>query len=98
VACDLPLVHAGLLTRLLQLALASPAQVLLPCDPGGRPQPLCAVYHRRALREIETRFTSGVRAVKEALSGLIVERVTIAEAELFQNVNTPQDWAAYDAK
>jgi molybdopterin-guanine dinucleotide biosynthesis protein A len=98
VACDMPEVHAGFLSRLLSLALACHAHVLLPSGADGQVQPLCAVYHRSALGRLQNRFASGTRAIAEALSSLTVERVTIAEAEFFQNVNTPQDWAAYDAK
>jgi molybdopterin-guanine dinucleotide biosynthesis protein A len=98
VACDLPNLDAEFLTGLLQFAPACSADVLLPCDPAARPQPLCAVYHRRALVGLEASFLTGVRSVKTALTTLAIERVAIAEIELFQNVNTPEDWAAYDAK
>src|ERR1035438_4434023 len=98
VAGDLPNVDTPFLTRLLDLADHSPADVLLPCDPEDRPQPLCAVYHRRSLGRLLASFQGGVRAVRTAISTLELERVTIAETEFFQNVNTPEDWAAYDAK
>jgi molybdopterin-guanine dinucleotide biosynthesis protein A len=98
VACDLPNLDAAFLTHLLQVARASSADVVLPYDQAAHPQPLCAVYHRRALAALETAFAGGIRAVKSALLTLEVEPVTIAESELFQNVNTPEEWAAYDAK
>ena len=98
VACDLPRLDGPFLSRLLSLAAASQAEVLLPCDPEGRPQPLCAAYRRGARSALEAAFHSGIRAVHTALTRVAVERVTIAEAGYFQNLNTPQDWAAYDAK
>jgi molybdopterin-guanine dinucleotide biosynthesis protein A len=98
VACDMPEVSAGFLVELLARAARSQADVLLPCGPDGLPQPLCAVYHRRALPTLEEHFSRGVRKVTAALEGLLVERLSVAELSVFQNVNTPEDWAAYAPK
>ena len=98
VACDMPEVSAPFLGELLARAMRSPAAVLLPCGPDALPQPLCAVYHRRSLAALEGQFARGVRQVTAALAGLPVEPFAVAELFIFQNVNTPQDWAAYAAK
>jgi molybdopterin-guanine dinucleotide biosynthesis protein A len=98
VACDMPEVSSSFLGELLARALRSLADVVLPCGPDALPQPLCAVYHRRSLAALEEQFARGVRQVTAALAGLAVERFAVAELFLFQNVNTPQDWAAYAAK
>ena len=97
VACDMPEVSAAFLGDLLAHALHSRADVLLPHGPDGRPQPLCAVYHRRALPVLEHHFTRGIRKVTAALQGIPVEPLAVAELSRFQNVNTPEDWAAYAA-
>jgi molybdopterin-guanine dinucleotide biosynthesis protein A len=47
---------------------------------------------------LEDHFARGVRKVTAALASLAVERLAVAELSLFQNVNTPKDWAAYAAK
>jgi molybdopterin-guanine dinucleotide biosynthesis protein A len=98
VACDMPEVTAEFLAGLLARAMRSRADVLLPFGPDALPQPLCAVYHRRARAAMEDHFARGVRRVTEALAGLGVEPLAVAELSYFQNVNTPQDWAAYAAK
>ncbi len=98
VACDMPQLSAAFLGELLAQALRSPASVLLPHGPDGLPQPLCAVYRRRALAALEVHFARGVRKVTAALVGIAVERLAVAELALFQNVNTPEDWAPYAAK
>ena len=98
VACDMPQVSAAFLGELLARAMQSPADVLLPCGPDGLPQPLCAVYRRRALDALEGHFARGVRQVTAAFAGLAVERLAVAELLHFQNVNTPEDWDAYAAK
>jgi molybdopterin-guanine dinucleotide biosynthesis protein A len=98
VACDMPEVSAAFLTELLARAVRSPANVLLPCGPDGLPQPLCAVYRRRARAVMSHHFARGVRRVTEALAGLEVEPLVVAEVLHFQNVNTPEDWSRYAAK
>jgi len=98
VACDMPEISAGFLRRLLSVASATPASVVLPYGPDGRPQPLCAVYNRRALPVLEAAFARGIRKVTAALAELPVERLDIAEVADFQNVNTPEDWSAYAAE
>jgi molybdopterin-guanine dinucleotide biosynthesis protein A len=47
---------------------------------------------------LEGQFARGERQVTAALAGLAVERFAVEELFLFQNINTPQDWAAYAAK
>ena len=98
VACDMPQLSAAFLGELVDRALRSPAGVLLPCGPDGLPQPLCAVYHRRALAVLEDHFARGERQVTAAFAGLAVERLAVAELLPFHNINTPEDWAAYAAK
>lgn len=95
VACDMPAVSADLLTRILQAAEAVDAEALLPVGPSGRPEPLCAVYHRNSLAAIEKAFQTGERKVTAALAAVRTVRLAIPELAPFQNVNTPEDWAGY---
>src|SRR5947209_17116506 len=69
VACDMPEVSAGFLSGLLaaaEAAGAGGASALLPQGPSGKLEPLCAVYHRRALSAMEGRFARGARKVTAA--------------------------------
>jgi molybdopterin-guanine dinucleotide biosynthesis protein A len=97
VACDMPEITPGFLRGLLNDAQRTNADVLLPCGPGGLPEPLCAVYRRSAHETIERHFAQGVRKVTAAFEGLAVVRLDVAEALSFQNVNTPEDWRVYAA-
>src|SRR5207249_478517 len=97
VACDMPEITPAFLRGLLKVAQWPDADVLLPYGPGGRPEPLRAVYRRSARQTIECHFTQGVRKVTAAFEGLAVVRLDVAEALSFQNVNTPEDWAVYAA-
>jgi molybdenum cofactor guanylyltransferase len=98
VACDLPEIDAAFLTGLVERATQVPGSAILPYGPDGLPQPLCAVYPGSALRVMEAHFAAGIRKVTAALAGVAVEPLRVAELSIFQNVNTPEDWAAYVAK
>jgi molybdopterin-guanine dinucleotide biosynthesis protein A len=98
VACDMPEIDAVFLTGLVKLAAHAQGSAIVPYGPDGRAQPLCAVYPRSALAIKEGHFAAGVRKVTAALAGVAVEPLRVAELSIFQNVNTPEDWAAYAAK
>ncbi len=98
VACDMPGVSADFLAGLLDAAERSGAGALLPAGPSGRLEPLCAVYHGNSRQTLLDAFARGVRKVTAALDGLRVVRLAVPEAALFQNVNTPEDWAGYAAE
>jgi molybdenum cofactor guanylyltransferase len=97
VACDMPGLSAGFLARLMDAATWCEAGALLPVGPGGRPEPLCAVYHRRSLAPLRRVFARGARKITAALeeAGIEVCLWPVADAGVFQNVNTPEDWAPW---
>jgi molybdenum cofactor guanylyltransferase len=103
VACDMPQLDAERLRALLETASQTSATVdqgpdaVLPIDPVGRPQPLCAVYHRRCLQPFKAIFASGVRKVMDALAEVRTMRLPVGDESLFLNVNTPQEWSKHAA-
>jgi molybdopterin-guanine dinucleotide biosynthesis protein A len=98
VACDMPEVSAEFLGTLLAAAESSGADALLPRGPSGQAEPLCAVYHRRAAGAMELHFNGGIRKVTDALEGVAIAWLPVAELKALQNVNTPEDWAGYAAR
>jgi molybdopterin-guanine dinucleotide biosynthesis protein A len=97
VACDMPELDATLLSGLLAYAERSQSQAVLAAGAAGRPEPLCAAYHRDALSAIETEFQAGMRRVTDGLKNVSVE-LYFTQKNAFFNVNTPAEWAKYAAK
>jgi molybdenum cofactor guanylyltransferase len=95
VACDMPDVEAGFLRKLLDRAEACGADCLLPAGQSGLPEPLCAVYHRRALPEIERALEGGLRKVLDGLARLRMKVERVAGPGPFRNINTPEEWVEY---
>jgi molybdopterin-guanine dinucleotide biosynthesis protein A len=102
VAVDLPNVTAAWLRALVERALRSTADALLPRSEGGL-EPLCAVYHRRCLEPIRRALRRGVRKVTDGLAGppaCQVEEIGAGEwnrfapdGKLFENINTLGEYA-----
>jgi molybdopterin-guanine dinucleotide biosynthesis protein A len=97
VACDMPQLDVEMLRGLIRIATRGGADSLLPVSPDGRPEPLCAVYHRRCLGPFEEAFAGGVRKVTAALETVRTMRLPMTEVSYFQNVNTPEEWVGHAA-
>ncbi|HZH90292.1 MAG TPA: molybdenum cofactor guanylyltransferase [Pyrinomonadaceae bacterium] len=99
VSCDLPFVTGELFARLCDLRTADAAAVV-PRQPDGRPQPLCALYSPSRCLELTTRLLAGGERrprvlLQQAHTRWVVpaELADLGDAELFfLNVNTPEDY------
>jgi molybdopterin-guanine dinucleotide biosynthesis protein A len=98
VACDMPGLSPQFLEQILDAAEQADPDALVPVGTSGIPEPLCAVYHRRSLERLELAFGGGERKVMAALGHIQTMRLPVGEWAVFQNVNTPEDWAAYGAE
>ena len=97
-ACDMPSLGNGVVEGLFRAAEQSDAEIVLPYDAAGRPQPLCAVYHRSVLGTVQAAFDRGIRKITAGLEGVRTAAAQVEDINAFQNVNTPADWAAYAAE
>ncbi len=97
--CDLPFVNGRMLTYLAVRALNSGSDVTVSCSRDGRPQPLCAVYRRRALYAVRTRLALGANKVSgffhmvhcNAIPWRDVARAGFTPS-VFDNMNTPEEY------
>ena len=96
-ACDMPGLDSGFLRELLAAAEINQASTV-PMGPSGRPEPLCVAWRRDVLGHLEQAFAGGIRRVAEACEGLQMAVYAVTEVSHFQNVNTPEDWAAHAPK
>ena len=101
-AVDLPLVPTSLLLHLASVAPGFDAVV--PFSPRGT-EPLCAVYGQGCLAPIRRRVAAGERAMTSFWPDVRVREVGPDElasfgegATVFQNVNTPPEYASADAR
>ena len=104
VACDLPYLTKAWLEYLIERALKSEADAVVPMNVRG-PEPLCAMYHKNAEKRIRTGVEGGIRKVTDSFANLGVEHVEPDEWKafasgglLFKNVNSPADYKEAKAR
>lgn len=95
VACDMPLLSAAVLRRLMEHSFQSASNCIFGAGPGGEPQPLCAVYHRRCLPVLEQAIRDKRFRMRELLPALNAEPVAL-DASALVNVNTPGEWLRFE--
>jgi molybdopterin-guanine dinucleotide biosynthesis protein A len=104
-ACDLPRVPAALLAELAALGTGpAAADWTVPRGPEGF-EPLAALYGPAALGALARRVERGLlalhRLAEEPLALRVLEGEELARfgdpAEIFLNLNTPEDWERYVA-
>jgi molybdopterin-guanine dinucleotide biosynthesis protein A len=99
IACDLPFATHELFKRLKSFADET-VDAIVPIQPDGRPQPVCALYRRQTcLPEIETLIRAGEHTPRALLTNVRTRYVQFAEvrdfpgaANFFLNLNTPEDF------
>jgi molybdopterin-guanine dinucleotide biosynthesis protein A len=97
IAVDTPFLSAGLLRYLVERALASRAVVTAP-EINAYPQPLCAVYSRAFLPIAERALQAGDFKIVPLFpkpGTLLIGEAELKQvaftAEMFENLNTPED-------
>jgi molybdenum cofactor guanylyltransferase len=97
VACDMPAVTVDLLRLLLLRAETAERNCVAATGPYGQPEPLCAVYHRRCLPAL----TRSIRDKRLRMRDFVKEIGAIwvpVDKLALANVNTPAEWAEFEAK
>ncbi len=96
VACDMPWLARPLLEYMLQLAPAHEAVV--PLNPTGRLEPLCAVYSKSCLSVIRRHLITGSLKMTgwlNEINSLFLPATRLAEYDpefrSFRNLNCPED-------
>lgn len=98
VACDMPKLRTQFLEQLFRRAETSGAPAVVPLQPDGREQPLCAVYSSQMRDVMNDAVHRGVHKVADAIHAVDVRLVLPPEyadidpsGEIFANVNTQAD-------
>lgn len=99
IACDLPFVTRDLFERLKSFVDES-FDAIVPIQPDGRTQPVCALYRRKpCLPRIEELIHTGEHTPRALLENVRTRYVQLAELgdlpgveNFFVNLNTPEDF------
>jgi len=98
VGCDLPYLTREWLEYVVERALASQSDAVVPMNVRGA-EPMCAAYHKCAEALLLTAIEHGTRKVTEGLKALSIEWIEPGDWKrfdsagvLFKNMNTPEDY------
>jgi molybdopterin-guanine dinucleotide biosynthesis protein A len=97
VACDMPGISVDVLRTLLDNVTESGRDCVIAMGPGGEPEPLCAVYHRRCLPVLERAIREKRFKMRDLVKEFDTQARLVARTAL-ANVNTPTEWAEYEEK
>lgn len=97
---DMPLISQDFLRWLTQTA-ASGDELVIVAEAHGRAQPLCSVFRRAAIAQVENALRTGEYKVDRLFSVLPTRLVAETEwraagflPDIFRNVNTPEEYEA----
>jgi len=94
-SCDIPGIQADDLRRLLAICRQTQSRCALARDPSGRKHPLYAVYHQECLPVVKAALDAGRLRLLDLVEELRAVEVPIDS--VLRNLNTPEDWAAWQA-
>lgn len=98
VAVDLPDLEPEVIKATADALRASPgADVAVPVQADGRPQPLHAMWRGRAADCVAATFASGARSVRAALDAVVVVAVPGFADGAFADLDTPDDLRRWHA-
>ncbi len=94
VACDMPFLDTGLVSRILNLDDFKNYECIVPRH-SGEIEPMHAVYSRKIIPKIERCLESGRLALRELLADCSCKYVEVDKREIgsFTNINRPEDLA-----
>jgi molybdopterin-guanine dinucleotide biosynthesis protein A len=92
IACDMPRVNAAVLRTLFEAAEGCGHRAVIPAR-GSLLEPLCAVYHRDLLPEVASALEGNRLRMHDFAAKVDAFLWPVSDAGVFQNVNTPGDWA-----
>jgi molybdopterin-guanine dinucleotide biosynthesis protein A len=95
VACDMPGISSGALSGLIDPEAKPGSNCVMGMGPGGEPEPLCALYHRRCLAVLERAIREKQLRMRDLVPELEVELRRLDGGAL-ANVNTPDEWAEFE--
>ncbi len=91
-AVDMPLLAAELIDELMQLAIKTDAEVVLPWD--GRSHYLAAVYRTDLADRIDALVGAGERKMSALIDASDVQQIVLPDSRALTNVNTDSEFRA----
>ena len=97
-ACDIPHIELGYIRRMLDEAVDSKADIVLPTAGNGKYEPLFAIYRKSALEAIKRVLSLGGRKISEVFTRCTVKYIELENADWLVNLNTLAEYEEFQTK
>jgi len=95
-ACDIPEMNGEYISRLFDAA--SGADIVMPVSPGGRYEPLFALYRRNVQLKAGELLAEGKRRISDLTDRVNTIYIRFDSGEWYHNLNSPDDFLQYISK
>lgn len=95
VACDIPRINLNFVRMMLDEAVTSNVDIVMPTTGEEKYEPLFAVYRRSCLGAIHDVLSSGSRKIIDLFTRCKIKYIELNDAEWFTNLNTMAEYEEY---
>ena len=98
IACDIPNINITCVNRMLNEAVESRADIVVPTTGEGKYEPLFAAYSKNTLKAINKALTSGKRKIRDVFTLCTVKYFEMKDADWLINLNTMVEFEEFQRK
>jgi len=95
VACDIPKINLACVNRMLNEAIESQADIVIPAIGEEKYEPLFAIYRKTALESINKALSLGKRKIIDAFTQCTVKHIKLDDTDWLVNINTMADYEEF---
>jgi molybdopterin-guanine dinucleotide biosynthesis protein A len=95
VACDIPKINLNCVNSMLNEAIESQADIVIPVIGEEKYEPLFAIYRKTALESINKALSSGKRKIIDAFTLCRVKHIELDNTDWLINLNTMADYEEF---
>ncbi len=95
VACDIPKINMACVNRMLNEAIESKADIVIPAIGEEKYEPLFAIYRKTALESINKALSSGKRKIIDAFTLCTVKHIELDDTDWLVNINTIAEYEEF---
>ena len=95
VACDIPKINMACVNRMLNEAIESQADIVIPAIGEEKYEPLFAIYRKTALESINKALSSGKRKIIDAFTLCTVKHIELDDTDWLVNINTIAEYKEF---
>ncbi len=95
VACDIPKINLNCVNSMLNEAIESQADIVIPVIGEEKYEPLFAIYRKTALEAINKTLSSGKRKITEVFTLCKVKHIELDNTDWLVNLNTMADYEEF---